>query len=122
MGRHRLSVIASVYWNRVTNTAFTAAVIVGLLFFCIARFELIPITGITALFFEIMASVGGAVVIGLMVFGFLGRKNRTVSGCHCAAVHVDIRYWVLTSIHSASCLANGLWCQYYCLYRHQPDG
>jgi Na+/proline symporter len=67
-------VIASVYWNRVTNTAFTAAVIVGLLFFCIARFELIPITGITALFFEIMASVGGAVVIGLMVFGFLGRK------------------------------------------------
>ncbi|WP_350561103.1 sodium:solute symporter family protein [Psychrobacter sp. CAL346-MNA-CIBAN-0220] len=67
-------VIASVYWNRVTNTAFTAAVIVGLLFFCIARFELIPIVGITALFFEIMASVGGAVVIGLMVFGFLGRK------------------------------------------------
>ncbi len=67
-------VIASVYWNRVTNTAFTAAVIVGLLFFCIARFELIPIVGITALFFEIMASAGGAVVIGLMVFGFLGRK------------------------------------------------
>ncbi|WP_209959021.1 sodium:solute symporter family protein [Psychrobacter sp. PL19] len=67
-------VIASVYWNRVTNTAFTAAVIVGLLFFCIARFELIPIVGITALFFEVMASVGGAVVIGLMVFGFLGRK------------------------------------------------
>ena len=67
-------VIASVYWNRVTNTAFTAAVLVGLLFFCIARFELIPIVGITALFFEVMASVGGAVVIGLMVFGFLGRK------------------------------------------------
>ncbi len=67
-------VIASVYWNRVTNTAFTAAVIVGLLFFCIARFELIPITGITALFFEVMASFGAAVVIGLMVFGFLGKK------------------------------------------------
>ncbi len=67
-------VIASVYWNRVTNVAFTSAVIVALLFFCIARFELIPITGITALFFEVMASVGAAVVIGLMVFGFLGRK------------------------------------------------
>ncbi|MGO1376816.1 MULTISPECIES: sodium:solute symporter family protein [unclassified Psychrobacter] len=67
-------VIASVFWNRVTNTAFTAAVIVGLLLFCVARFELIPITGFTALFFEILASVGGAVVIGLMVFGFLGRK------------------------------------------------
>ena len=67
-------VIASVYWNRVTNLAFTAAVLVALLFFCIARFELIPITGMTALFFEIMASAGAAVVIGLMVFGFLGRK------------------------------------------------
>ncbi|MFT5120452.1 MAG: Na+/proline symporter [Psychrobacter glaciei] len=67
-------VIASVFWNRVTNAAFTSAVIVGLLLFCVARFELIPIVGITALFFEILASVGGAVVIGLMVFGFLGRK------------------------------------------------
>lgn len=67
-------VIASVFWNRVTNVAFTSAVIVGLLLFCMARFELIPIVGISALFFEILASVGGAVVIGLMVFGFLGRK------------------------------------------------
>lgn len=67
-------VIASVYWNRVTNLAFTAAVLVALLFFCIARFELVSITGVTALFFEVMASVGAAVVIGLMVFGFLGRK------------------------------------------------
>ena len=67
-------VIASVFWNRVTNVAFTSAVIVGLLLFCVARFELIPIVGIAALFFEILASVGGAVVIGLMVFGFLGRK------------------------------------------------
>ncbi|MGO2125009.1 sodium:solute symporter family protein [Psychrobacter sp.] len=67
-------VIASVFWNRVTNTAFTSAVIVGLLLFCVVRFELLPITGFTALFFEILASVGGAVVIGLMVFGFLGRK------------------------------------------------
>lgn len=67
-------VIASVFWNRVTNTAFTSAVIVGLLLFCIARFELIPIIGVTALFFEVLASVGAAVVIGLMIFGFLGRK------------------------------------------------
>lgn len=67
-------VIASVFWNRVTNVAFTSSVIVALIFFCIARFELIPITGFTALFFEVMASVGAAVVIGLMVFGFLGRK------------------------------------------------
>ena len=67
-------VIASVFWDRVTNVAFTSAVLAGLLFFCIARFELIPITGVTAYVFEIFASVGAAVVIGLMVFGFLGRK------------------------------------------------
>ncbi|WP_207401734.1 sodium:solute symporter family protein [Psychrobacter pygoscelis] len=67
-------VIASVFWDRVTNLAFTTAVIVALIFFCIARFELIPITGGTALLFEVLASVGGAVVIGLMVFGFFGRK------------------------------------------------
>lgn len=67
-------VIASVFWDRVTNVAFTSAVLAGLLFFCIARFELIPITGVTAYAFEIFASVGAAVVIGLMVFGFLGRK------------------------------------------------
>ncbi|MGO1490684.1 MAG: sodium:proline symporter, partial [Psychrobacter sp.] len=36
--------------------------------------ELLPITGFVAFFFEILASVGAAVVIGLMVFGFLGRK------------------------------------------------
>ena len=72
-------VIASVFWNRVTNVAFTSAVIVGLLLFCVARFELIPITGFTALFFEILASVGAAVVIGLMVFGFLGRKIGMVA-------------------------------------------
>tara|TARA_B110000495_G_scaffold199805_1_gene213883 strand:- start:342 stop:1421 length:1080 start_codon:yes stop_codon:yes gene_type:complete len=72
-------VIASVFWNRVTNTAFTSAVIVGLLLFCVARFELLPITGVTALFFEILASVGAAVVIGLMVFGFLGRKIGMVA-------------------------------------------
>lgn len=72
-------VIASVFWNRVTNMAFTAAVVIALIFFCIARFELVPITGGTALLFEVLASVGGAVVIGLMVFGFLGRKLGMVA-------------------------------------------
>ena len=72
-------VIASVFWNRVTNTAFTLAVIIGLLLFCVARFELVPIAGVTALFFEVLASVGAAVVIGLMVFGFLGRKIGMVA-------------------------------------------
>lgn len=66
-------VIASCFWDRVTNKAFTWAVITGLAMFCIARFQLLPMTGATAVLFELLASVGGGVVIGLMSFGFFGR-------------------------------------------------
>ncbi|MBQ0833021.1 sodium:solute symporter family protein [Marinobacter sp.] len=66
-------VIISCYWDRVTNAAFTWSVVVAMALFCIARFELLEMTGATVLFFEILASVGGAVVFGLMAFGFFGR-------------------------------------------------
>jgi len=33
----------------------------------------VPLTGMSGLFFELLASIGGGVIIGLMVFGFLGR-------------------------------------------------
>lgn len=66
-------VIASCFWDRVTNTAFTASVLAAMLLFCLARFELVPLTGLSGLFFELLASIGGGVIIGLMVFGFLGR-------------------------------------------------
>jgi len=66
-------VIASCFWNRVTDKAFTWAVIAGLLMFCIVRFSLLPMTGSVAIVFELLASVGGGVVIGLMAFGFFGR-------------------------------------------------
>lgn len=66
-------VIASCFWDRVTSKAFTWAVIMGLAMFCIARFQLLPMTGATAVLFELLASVGGGVVVGLMTFGFFGR-------------------------------------------------
>lgn len=66
-------VIASCYWNRVTNAAFVWAVIGGLVLFTTVRFELLPLDGIFGGFFEIIAAVGGGVVLGLMAFGFLGR-------------------------------------------------
>lgn len=72
-------VIASVYWDRVTNLAFTASVLVALVFFCIARFELLPIEGAVAFMFEVFASFGAAVVIGLMVFGFLGHRLALIA-------------------------------------------
>lgn len=73
-------VIASFYWNRVTNRAFTTAVLVALALFCVARFELVPMTGVVAVLFEIIAAVGGGVVIGLMAFGFLGRNLGLLFG------------------------------------------
>lgn len=66
-------VIASCYWNRVTNAAFIWAVIGGLVLFTIVRFELLPLSGIVGGFFEIVAAAGGGVVLGLMAFGFFGR-------------------------------------------------
>lgn len=73
-------VIASCFWSRVTNTAFTSAVIAGLVMFCIARFELLPMVGLTAGLFELLASVGGGVVLGLMAFGFCGRRAGLIVG------------------------------------------
>jgi Na+/proline symporter len=73
-------VIASCFWDRVTNTAFTAAVIAGLLMFCIARFELLPMVSVIAVSFELLAAVGGGVVLGLMAFGFCGRRIGLIVG------------------------------------------
>lgn len=73
-------VIASCYWSRVTNKAFTWAVVAGLLMFFIARFELLAMVGITALVFELLAAVGGGVVIGLMAFGFFGQRAGFFAG------------------------------------------
>ena len=73
-------VIASCYWNRVTNAAFIWAVLGGLGLFCIVRFELLPLTGVVGGFFEIIAGIGGGVVLGLMAFGFFGRTVGIIIG------------------------------------------
>nr|WP_298056499.1 sodium:solute symporter family protein [uncultured Halomonas sp.] len=77
-------VIASCFWDRVTNTAFTSAVIAGLVMFCVARFELLPLVGVVGGLFELLAAVGGGVVLGLMAFGFCGRRVGLVFGALCA--------------------------------------
>lgn len=79
-------VIASCFWDRVTNTAFTSAVIAGLVMFCVARFELVPMVGVTAGLFELLAAVGGGVVLGLMAFGFCGRRVGVIFGVFSAIV------------------------------------
>src|SRR5690625_7432734 len=66
-------VIASCFWDRVTDKAFTWSVIAALLMFCIVRFSLLPMTGVVGVTFVLLASVGGGVVIGLLAFGFFWR-------------------------------------------------
>ena len=73
-------VIASCYWNRVTNAAFIWAVVGGLAAFCLVRFELLPLDGPIGRIFEVIAGAGGGVVVGLMTFGFFGRIAGLVVG------------------------------------------
>jgi len=73
-------VIASFYWDRVTNKAFTWSVLSAVVLFTIVRFELVPIQGAVAVFYEICASIGGGVVIGLMAFAFFRSRIAIALG------------------------------------------
>ncbi|OFS27464.1 sodium:proline symporter [Dietzia sp. HMSC21D01] len=73
-------VIASFYWKKVTNSAFTVSVIVALAAFLPTRFGLVPDTGALPIVTEALAVVGVAVVLGLMVFGFLGLRVAFIVG------------------------------------------
>lgn len=73
-------VIASFYWNRVTNLAFTAAVLAGLAFFIPVRFEWFPLVGGVAIVSDILSTLGIGVVVGLMLFGFIGKRWSIIIG------------------------------------------
>lgn len=67
-------VIVSLYWNKVTNTAFTSSVLIAFLLFIIVRFSWIELTGLPAILIESTATLGAGVVLGLMTFGFFGKR------------------------------------------------
>lgn len=73
-------VIASCYWDRVTNKAFVSAVIGGLIAFCLVRFELLPSIHAIDSTMEVIAAVGAGVVLGLMSFGFFGKTIAMIVG------------------------------------------
>lgn len=73
-------VIASFFWQRVTNEAFTISVLLALFLFTLVRFELIPLNGGIALFYEVIAAIGAGVVIGLMIFGFSSHRIAIIVG------------------------------------------
>lgn len=73
-------VLASFYWKKVTNKAFTVSVLVALAIFIPVRFELIPINGITGFLIELLAVIGIGVVLALMSFGFFGLRVAKIVG------------------------------------------
>ncbi|MEP0455024.1 MAG: sodium:proline symporter, partial [Roseibium sp.] len=73
-------VIASFYWDKVTNRAFSISVIAALAAFFPVRFGWIALEGATAVVTDLLAVVGVGVIAGLMIFGFLGRNAGVVAG------------------------------------------
>ena len=74
----------------MNNRAFVASVLAAVALFTIVRFELLPITGAIAVFFEICAAIGGGVVLGLMAFGFLGRTVAIIVGTIAVVVMLPV--------------------------------
>ncbi|QAV70949.1 sodium:proline symporter [Salinibacterium sp. UTAS2018] len=67
-------VIASFYWKKVTNAAFTTSVLVALIVFIVVRFEWIELTGAYGIAIDVLSVIGIGVVLGIMAFGFFGKK------------------------------------------------
>ncbi|MCR8675049.1 sodium:solute symporter family protein [Micrococcus sp. HG099] len=88
-------VIASFYWRKVTNAAFTVGVLAALAVFLPVRFEWIPLTGAWALVVETLAIIGVGVVLGIMAFGFFGLRAAVVVGALASAVMVFFGYGFL---------------------------
>ena len=73
-------VIVSLYWDKVNARAFNWSVGLAFFSFLIVRFEWLPIQGLIALGFELVATLGIGVVLGLMTFGFFGKNVGLVVG------------------------------------------
>ncbi|MEK8142507.1 hypothetical protein NKH18_09410 [Streptomyces sp. M10(2022)] len=74
-------VLASFYWDKVTNKAFTVSVLAALAVFLPVRFSWIPVDGVFGIVVDVLSVLGVGVVLGLMVFGFLGPRRRRSSAC-----------------------------------------
>lgn len=73
-------VIASFYWKKVTNMAFTLGTLAALALFLPVRFELISMDGFTGYLVDALGIIGVGIVIGLMCFGFFGLKVARIVG------------------------------------------
>jgi len=79
-------VIASFYWPKVSNTAFSVAVLGALVSFCAGRFGFVALTGDTALLTDVLSVIGVGVIAGLMAFGFWGARVGILTGVAAATM------------------------------------
>ena len=73
-------VIASFYWKKVTNAAFTVSVLAALAVFLPVRFGWIPVDGLWGIVVEALCVIGVGVVLGIMAFGFFGLTAAKIAG------------------------------------------
>lgn len=75
-------VIASMYWRRVSNVAFTAGVLTSMLCCVLINLEFmpIPVGAVHSYVFEVIAIVGAGVVVGLLAYPYFGRTVALVGG------------------------------------------
>lgn len=88
-------VLASFYWKKVTNAAFTVSVIAALALFIPIRFSLIPLDNFFGWVIDILAVLGVGVILGLMAFGFFGLRTGQIVGIVSALVTAPFALGVL---------------------------
>ena len=100
-------VIASFFWQKVTNAAFTVSVLAALALFIPVRFELVDLGGPLAYVVDVLAIIGVGVIAGLMAFGFFGLRAGWVVGVVAALVAAPFAFGAVHSYHvlSASLIA-----------------
>src|SRR5699024_9547945 len=105
-------VIASFYWKKVTNKAFTISVLAALVVFLPVRFQLIPPTGAWALVVELLAVVGVGVVLGIMAFGFFGLRPSIIVGAVAPVAVLPFGFGYLRDFEtlSSSLVPCSVWC------------
>ncbi|MFC7403260.1 sodium:solute symporter family protein [Citricoccus sp. GCM10030269] len=100
-------VIASFYWPKITNAAFTVSVLAALVAFLPVRFEWIPTTGAFGFSIKLLATIGIGVVLGIMAFGFFGLRPAIIVGVVATVVAAPFTFLFLRdyTVLSASLVA-----------------
>ena len=98
-------VLASFYWDKVTGKAFTTAVTAALVVFLPVRFSWIPMGGFFGIVVDVLSVIGIGVVLGLMVFGFVGAKPAKIVGVLAVVVSAP---FAIGSLHEYATLSGSL--------------